>query len=59
MGTKSSLLSDTLFSKSQRRVLGILFGNAERSFYANEIVRAARAGVGAVQRELEGLPRRA
>jgi uncharacterized protein len=27
----------------------------ERSFYANEIVRAARAGVGAVQRELEGL----
>jgi predicted nucleotidyltransferase len=54
MGTKPSL-SDALFSKSQRRVLGILFGNAERSFYANEIVRAARAGVGAVQRELEGL----
>jgi predicted nucleotidyltransferase len=55
MGTKSSALSDALFSKAQRRVLGLLFGHSERSFYANEIVRAARAGVGAVQRELEGL----
>jgi predicted nucleotidyltransferase len=55
MGTKESGLSDALFSKTQRRVLGLLFGHPERSFYANEIVRAARAGVGAVQRELEGL----
>jgi predicted nucleotidyltransferase len=55
MGTKPRALSDALFSKAQRRVLGLLFGHAERSFYANEIVRAARAGVGAVQRELEGL----
>ena len=54
MGTQPSL-SDALFSKTQRRVLGLLFGHTERSFYANEIVRAARAGVGAVQRELEGL----
>ncbi len=55
MGTKESGLSDALFSKTQRRVLGLLFGNSARSFYANEIVRAARAGVGAVQRELESL----
>jgi predicted nucleotidyltransferase len=55
MGMNPSALSDALFSKSQRRVLGLLFGHSERSFYANEIVRAARAGVGAVQRELEGL----
>jgi predicted nucleotidyltransferase len=55
MGTKESGLSDALFSKTQRRVLGLLFGHTERSFYANEIVRAARSGVGAVQRELEGL----
>ena len=54
MGTKPAP-SDVLFSKAQRRVLGLLFGHAERSFYANEIVRAARAGVGAVQRELEAL----
>jgi len=55
MGMTPSALSDALFSKAQRRVLGLLFGHSERSFYANEIVRAARAGVGAVQRELEGL----
>ena len=55
MGTKESGLSDALFSKTQRRVLGLLFGHPGRSFYANEIVRAARAGVGAVQRELESL----
>jgi len=55
MGTKPQALSAALFSKTQRRVLGLLFGHSERSFYANEIVRAARAGVGAVQRELEGL----
>ncbi len=55
MGMKLSALSDALFSKAQRRVLGLLFGHSERSFYANEIVRAARAGVGGVQRELEGL----
>ena len=55
MGSKLSALSDALFSKAQRRVLALLFGHAERSFYANEIVRAVGAGVGAVQRELEGL----
>jgi predicted nucleotidyltransferase len=55
MGTKSALLSDALFSKTQRRVLALLFGNPGRSFYANEIVRAAGVGVGAAMRELEGL----
>ena len=55
MGTKSSGLSEALFSKTQRRVLALLFGNPDRSYYANEIVRAAGAGVGAVQRELQGL----
>jgi predicted nucleotidyltransferase len=55
MGTKSSRLSDALFSKTQRCVLALLFGNPERSFYVNEIVRAAGVGVGAAQRELQGL----
>ena len=55
MGTKSTRLSDALFSKTQQRVLALLFGHPERSYYANEIVRAAGVGVGAVQRELEGL----
>jgi predicted nucleotidyltransferase len=48
-------LSEALFSKSQRGVLGLLFGNPDRSYYTNEIMRHARAGIGAVQRELERL----
>lgn len=48
-------LSDVLFSKTQRQVLGLLFGSPERSFYANEIVRFAGVGIGSVQRELEKL----
>jgi len=55
MGTVKAELSDALFSQTQRRVLALLFGNPDRSFYANEIVRAVGAGVGAVQRELQGL----
>ena len=55
MGSKNSLLSGALFSKTLQRVLALLFGNPDRSFYANEIVRAAGVGVGTVQRELQGL----
>lgn len=56
MGTKKKPgFGDVLFTKTQRRVLGLLFGNPGRSFYANEIVRHAGAGIGAVQRELERL----
>jgi len=56
MGMKKQAgLADTLFTKTQRRVLGLLFGNPDRSYYANEIVRFAGAGIGAVQRELEKL----
>ena len=45
-------LADALFSKVQQRVLGVLFGRPDRSFYANEIIGLARSGTGAVQREL-------
>ena len=55
MGTKNPALTEALFSKTQRRVLGLLFGHPERSYYANEVVRFAGAGVGAVHRELQGL----
>ena len=55
MGTKKSNLSEALFCKTQRGVIGLLFGNPRRSFYANEIVRHAKAGIGAVQRELARL----
>ncbi len=45
-------LADALFSKVQQRVLAVLFGNAGRSYYANEIIGLAHSGTGAVQREL-------
>jgi predicted nucleotidyltransferase len=47
--------ADTLFSKTQQRVLALLFGQAQRSFYANEIIALAAIGSGAVQRELAKL----
>jgi len=55
MGINSKGLADALFSKVQQRVLGLLFVNADRSFYTNEIVRFVGSGVGVVQRELETL----
>jgi len=54
MGIKNhTSLSDVLFSGIQQRVLGLLFGQPDRSFYANEITKLASTGRGALQRELE------
>jgi predicted nucleotidyltransferase len=55
MGTKRPGLSETLFTKTQRGILSLLFDDPERSYYANEIVRHAQAGIGTVQRELARL----
>lgn len=52
---RSSGVGDALFTRVQQRVLGILFGNPDRTFYANEIIRRAGVGTGAVQRELARL----
>jgi predicted nucleotidyltransferase len=52
---RESSLADALFSTTQQRVLGLLFGQPERSFYATELIGLARAGSGAVQRELARL----
>jgi predicted nucleotidyltransferase len=52
---RSAGLADALFSKVQQRVLGVLFGNPDRSFFANEIIALAGSGTGAVQRELTRL----
>lgn len=45
-------LGDALFSGTQQRVLGLLFGNPARSYYARELIRLVGAGAGGVQREL-------
>ena len=44
--------ASALFTNVQQRVLGLLFGNPSRSFYANEVIALAGSGTGAVQREL-------
>lgn len=48
-------LADALFTTTQQRVLGLLFGQPDRSFYATELIVLAAAGSGAVQRELARL----
>lgn len=50
---KSSVLGDALFTKTQQKVLALLYGNPERSFYTNEIVRLANVGIGSIKRELD------
>jgi hypothetical protein len=40
-------LADALFTKTQQRVLGVLFGEPDRSFYASELIRTAGTGSGA------------
>jgi len=50
-----SSLAGALFSKTQQRVLGVLFGRPDQSFFANEIVRLAGGGFGAIHRELAAL----
>lgn len=56
-GARAGALSvaDALFTKVQQRVLAVLFGNAGRSYYANEVIALAGSGTGAVQRELSRL----
>ena len=47
--------ADALFPAVRQRVLAVLFGSPDRSFYANELIALARSGSGAVQRELASL----
>jgi predicted nucleotidyltransferase len=59
MGTITSsnttTVADALFSKVRQRVLAVLFGAPDRSFYTNEVIGLAQSGAGAVQRELADL----
>lgn len=55
MGTLHTTISQALFTRTQARVLGILFADPDRSFYLNEIIAMANGGSGAIRRELEQL----
>jgi len=48
-------IADALFSSTQQRVLGLLYGQPERSFTLSELISLASAGSGAVQREIDRL----
>jgi predicted nucleotidyltransferase len=50
-----SQIADALFTKAQQKVLALLFGQADRSFYLNEVVRHAAMGRGVISRELSKL----
>jgi predicted nucleotidyltransferase len=48
-------LIDALFSTTRQRVLALLFGQPDRSFFANELIELTKSGSGGVQRELRRL----
>lgn len=52
---QTSRISDALFTKTQQRVLGLLFNKPDQTYYLNEIIRLTHAGKGAIVRELERL----
>lgn len=47
--TESNALADALFPKVRQRILAVLFGAPDRSFYANEVIALAASGTGTVQ----------
>lgn len=53
--TSSASLADALFTSTQQKVLGLLFGQPDRSFFVTQIMELAKSGRGAVQRELRRL----
>lgn len=55
LGMVPKSLADAIFTKTQQRVLGLLFGQPHRSFFTSEIIRLTKAGSGATQRELAKL----
>ena len=48
-------LSDALFTETQQNVLGLLYGQPDRSFYTKEILRLTGMGVATIKRELDRL----
>ena len=53
--TEISILGTTLFGKTRRAVLALLYSHPDESFYLRQIARMTGAGMGALQRELKQL----
>ncbi len=45
-------IGDALFTKTQQKIMGLLFQKPDTTFYLNEIVRLAGIGKGTIKREL-------
>lgn len=50
--TGATTLAGALFTQTQQRVLGLLFGQPQRHYTVTELIALTGAGSGAVQREL-------
>ena len=51
----NSSLSNVLFPKVRQSVLSLLYGQPNKTFHTNEIIRFTNSGTGSVQRELAKL----
>ena len=49
------ILSETLFGKTRRAVLSLLYGHPDEAFYLRQLIRVAGVGLGTVQREVRRL----
>jgi Fic family protein len=54
-GSASASMTSALFSRTRQRLLGLLFGQPDRRFFANELISLTGSGSGAVRRELQRL----
>lgn len=48
-------ISDALFTETQQKLLGLLYGQPAKSFYTNEILRLTGMGVATIKRELDSM----
>ena len=57
MSTKNNInkLGTTLFGKTRRAVLALLYGHPDESFYLRQLARMTDVGMGSLQRELKQL----
>lgn len=58
MAAENSKLADALFTRTQQKVLGLLFGQPQQSFFLNEVVRRAGVGKGRSAGSWPGSPMR-
>ena len=50
-----SKLANALFSKTQQKLLGLLYSQPDKSFYTKQILRLTGMGVAHVKRELDSM----